>query len=288
MNAIAKYGIITLIVLGLLLLGAYFLTRKKNVLSSRVIRVGHLEEFPFFWYKNGNAQGDPGIDADLLKIIFKRLGITKVEYTKFPTFQTLYGALENNQIDIAAGDLWVVAGRAKQFNFTTPYYYQGGLGMVFKKGRENEFRTINDLAEKNIGILTGSDDIENWLPKYHFKSVKEYKTIGDLIDAVVKGEIDVALDEYGAFKSEEVPNKKNINSVFLQPVSAAFATHHGDTILNHQLDNTIKSMWKDHSLYWTKSKYLPEYLIEPFNWEPPSTLDPSPSPKKPTPLYKEH
>ena len=127
------------------------------------------------------------------------------------------------------------------------------------------------MKGKHIGVLVGVNGPEGWLPEYQYQSVSTYKTVGELIEAVAKGEIDASLEEYGAFISADSPNKKQTDIVLIQPTTASFVTHHSDTDFNHQLDSAIKSMWDDHSLYWIKSKYLPEYLIEPYNWREPTT-----------------
>lgn len=267
MNAIAKAGIVILVVLAIILSIVYFSTRQKNTLTTRMMRVGHVADFPPFWFKKGNENGDFGLDRDLIKLVLGELGVTKIDYIDFPSFEALYEGLKNNQIDIAVSDLWPTTARKKEFDFTIPYYYHGGLAMTFKKGQENIFRTGKDLDGKTVGLLEGGDD-KSWLPNYNYKAIKKYNTRKELIYALLNGEVDVVVEDYGILNSVHSLSNGKTNTILFLPLEGTFGLRKTDTLLKKQLDAVLKTLWNDHSLYWIKSRYLPEYQIEPFNYSP--------------------
>lgn len=70
------------------------------------IRIGHITNFPPFWYENGNQHGDLGIDHDVISMVMQKLGIDKVKYVGYTTFEEMYKALENKDVDVLITNLW--------------------------------------------------------------------------------------------------------------------------------------------------------------------------------------
>jgi ABC-type amino acid transport substrate-binding protein len=145
--------------------------------------------------------------------------------------------------------------------------------MRFKKDKwlEEEGKlpkTVEDLNGKTIGIVKGEDE-GNWLPtNIQYKEIKKYNGLKELLQALSNDEIDGALENSASFYSSSSGDDSNMETIIIIPERTAIATRKQDVLLSEAIDAALKSMWNDGSLYWINSKYLPEYLIESYNYSP--------------------
>jgi putative amino-acid transport system substrate-binding protein len=258
----------TLLFFSLLFACASLLQANKN--KPKPIRVGHLVDLPPFWYEHGNQNGDQGIDYDVMQEIFRRMGLKAnkdVEYIPYKKFDDVYKALGNKDIDIIIDDLWTTPARKKQYDFSIPYLYTSGIAMSFKKENGNTYKDEKVLEGKRIGVLANVP-YKDWLPEYKYQSITTYKDMDDLIDAVINGKIDVAIGDYSFLDNVDETRLAKIKSILIRPLSVAMATRFEDQTLHDEINKQLKDMWNDGTLYWIKSKYLPERLIESANYSP--------------------
>ncbi len=83
-----------------------------------VIRVGYDPAWPPFSIESGQG-GFVGIDADLMALLAKRLGI-KVEYVSRSTWSEIYEAARHGECDVLTGTA-LTEERKRHFGFTKPY-----------------------------------------------------------------------------------------------------------------------------------------------------------------------
>jgi cystine transport system substrate-binding protein len=245
----------------------------KDISTKRTVRVGRLENFPPFWYENGNKNGDKGIDYDVATEILGNLQdksgnylFDKIEFITYQNVEELYDELENCRIDMIINNLWATPGRMEEFNFTLPYSYQDGIVMTFKKENAGTYRTAEDLKGRVVGVSYGGDE-KNWLPP-NIGAIKKYHTVEELVKVVVNNDVDAAIEGFSSFFVVDKNLRDKTKTVVLQNFPSSIALRKNETLLTEELNNTIKKLWNDSTFYWIKSKYLPEYAIESYNYSP--------------------
>ena len=233
------------------------------------VRVGRLYNFPPFWYQgNGNSLGYKGIDHDIIQNVLNNIPeIKRVEYIEYMTFEEVYAALLRGDIDIIANDLWITPGRQSQISFTIPYYFQDGIAMTFLKGNSNIYKTSKDLEGKKVGVIRGNEE-HYWLPDIDFKEIVIFDDVNDLMKAIVNKDIDVSIEWHSAFFVIDPKLQRQTDTIIIKHYPTAMATRKEDGNLLFALNKVLKEVWNDATLYWIKSRYLPEYLLEPYNYSP--------------------
>jgi ABC-type amino acid transport substrate-binding protein len=238
------------------------------------VRVGHVPNFSPFWIPQSKqfkpSSGYKGLDYDVVEAITRKAQLPRVEYVEFPTLQDLYNALANGKVDILANNLWRTPNRSREFAFTIPYYVKGGIGAMFRHSKKEQYKRIDNLVGKHIGILTGDDD-KNWLPQIEYGSIKRYNTPELLFQALMMNDIDVAVEQLTLLKylSEKTLNSHDVvDSILLVPMQACLVTRISDCKLIHSLNNAINALWEDGTLYKIKSVYLDKLHLEPANYTP--------------------
>ena len=138
---------------------------------------------------------------------------------------------------------------------------------MFKKENADTYKDLKNLEGKRIGMIAGTED-KDWLSEYKYKSVKEYKNMDELVDAVIKGEVDAAIEDYSLGEMIDKSRLSQVKSILLKSMAGSLATRFEDQALNDQFNRVLKDMWNDGSLYQIKAKYLPKNLLEPSNYSP--------------------
>ena len=69
-------------------------------------------------------------------------------------FETILQGLFGNKYDAIIGSMAYTKERAKQANFTEPYYYSGG--MIFVSTDNTDIKSGDDLKGKKIGVMAQS------------------------------------------------------------------------------------------------------------------------------------
>ena len=110
------------------------------------INVGVVMFYPPFVYNT-----EQGFDIDLIKKICQHM---KTKCTLMPmTFEDLFKALDNRRVDIIIGGLNINNTRLLKYIFSYPYLLNKGQFLTFS--HEN-IKTIDDLKNKKVGVITGS------------------------------------------------------------------------------------------------------------------------------------
>ena len=91
-----------------------------------------------------------GIDAEMWDEIEKRTG-WEVE-VKQAAFDAIWGELDTGRADVAANCFAVKQERTDKYNATIPYYGDAQCVIV---NSNSEYKTLDDLAGKTIGLTNG-------------------------------------------------------------------------------------------------------------------------------------
>ncbi|MFF7789453.1 ectoine/hydroxyectoine ABC transporter substrate-binding protein EhuB [Streptomyces sp. NPDC007991] len=120
--------------------------------AAGVVRLGIAGEIPFgFIDKNGELTGEA---PELAKVIFKRLGVDRVQ--PVPTeFGSLIPGLNSQQFDVVAAGMYVNPERCEQVIFSDPDY-QMLDAFIVRKGNPKGLRNYKDVVEKKAKFATGT------------------------------------------------------------------------------------------------------------------------------------
>ncbi|MFG2679128.1 ectoine/hydroxyectoine ABC transporter substrate-binding protein EhuB [Streptomyces sp. NPDC048392] len=117
-----------------------------------VARLGIAGEIPFGYIdKNGELTGEA---PELARVIFKRLGVEKVQ--PVPTeFGSLIPGLQSQQFDIVAAGMYVNPTRCEQVIFSDPDY-QMLDSFIVRKGNPLGLHDYKDVVAKKAKFATGT------------------------------------------------------------------------------------------------------------------------------------
>lgn len=168
--------------------------------NPREIHFATHAEYPPFEY---STQGEiKGFDIDLAKIVAKKLG-KKAVFDNIQ-FSTILPAISSGQDDAAIATITITPDRKKNFDFTTPYYFEG-MAAVYKTNQPAN--SVSQLAGKKIAAQLGSV-MEIWL-RTHFPAgeITALNSNNQAIEALIAGHVDVVLMDgaQGAVYSQKHP-----------------------------------------------------------------------------------
>ncbi|PJE17917.1 ABC transporter substrate-binding protein [Legionella sp.] len=175
-----KFILLTTISLSLLLAGCG--SRKDD----DSIHFATSAEYPPFEYKeNGKLKG---FDIELAQLIAKHLG-KKAVFDNMQ-FSSILPSLSSGQSDLAISTITITADREKNFDFSTPYYFEG-MAAVFKKN--SPLADPSQLTGKKIAAQLGST-MEIWLKKHAAnEELMMMDNNNQAIEALKAGHVDVVL-----------------------------------------------------------------------------------------------
>lgn len=144
---------------------------------------------PFNFEEGGELTG---FDIEIGNAISEKLGLEPNPVTN--PFETIMQGLLGDKFDAIIGSMAYTKERAKQANFTEPYYYSGG--MIFVSKDNTDIKTEDDVKGKKIGVVSQStyekpaqglsDNIQ-----YYSSDVVALKdlTVKGRLDAVITADI---------------------------------------------------------------------------------------------------
>ncbi|MDC7126788.1 MAG: ABC transporter substrate-binding protein [Spirochaetales bacterium] len=160
-----------------------------------VLRVGSSGDAPFAYINQDTGSFD-GVDAEIIKEVAKRLGITKVEMSLIP-FSELILNINSGNIDIICDCMYVREQRAKKVYFGDIWYTQGGAIIVPEDSTINGQDTL-DASSNKVGYTTGTvwnTIVQGWADD---GIIKEAVATGDQSESIVAlqyGKIDAFLTD---------------------------------------------------------------------------------------------
>jgi polar amino acid transport system substrate-binding protein len=129
--------------------GGDLLSRLK---AQGIVRLGIAGEIPFGYIdKNGQLTGEA---PELAKVIFKRLGVDRVQ--PVPTeFGSLIPGLNSQQFDVVSAGMYVTPERCQQVIFADPDY-QMMDAFIVRKGNPMGLHDYKDVVAKKAKFATGT------------------------------------------------------------------------------------------------------------------------------------
>ncbi len=118
------------------------------------------------------------------------------EWVDMP-FGSLLPSLVSGKIDIITSSLMITEERKKQIDFSDPYF-ASGVSIIGKKGNldqsnESKLISLDDIANKKVGIFTGTVHDAFMEKKYPNAKVFRFESTADMMLSLKSGKVDVAM-----------------------------------------------------------------------------------------------
>ncbi|MBQ0886175.1 ectoine/hydroxyectoine ABC transporter substrate-binding protein EhuB [Streptomyces sp. RM72] len=162
----------------------------ERLRAQGVARLGIAGEIPFGYIdKNGELTGEA---PELAKVIFKRLGVDRVQ--PVPTeFGSLIPGLASQQFDVVAAGMYINADRCEQVIFSDPDYQMLDAYIV-RKGNPLGLHNYRDVVKKKAKFATGTGYAEIAYAVEHGYKEDDILIVPDQVaglNAVESGRVDV-------------------------------------------------------------------------------------------------
>ncbi len=238
----------------LLLLGALFLFATQALAANKLIN-GIDANFPPFAFID--KTGVPsGFDVEAMNWIAKDMG---VEISHQPIeWDGIITSLITKKIDIIASGMSITPERAKQVNFTNPYWIIKQV-MVVKK---NTALNLQDLlkGKKTIGVQQGTPEAK-WLKEqiaaqgYNYE-LRYYNSSPLAVEDVLNGRIDAAaMNDAPARDAAARKDVQILGGFGMEPEEFGYAVRKDDKELLDKVNASLKRLMASPEWQVLKTKY---------------------------------
>lgn len=182
--------------------------------------------------------GQPiGFDIDLANLIAKKVGVkAKIIST---VRDGIIPALKSGKFDVIISAMTITPERAKEIDFSIPYYDSGQIIAVRKDN--TDIHAPQDLAGKVIGVRTGTTG-EEAAKKIKGIKIKEYPDIQYAFTDLEMGRIDGVVNNLpvSAYFIKTHPNLKLVDKLFtVEHYGIAFGKD--EKTLEEAINNVLKT-----------------------------------------------
>lgn len=167
----------------------------ERLQSTGILRVGMDASFPPF--ESIAADGSlVGLDVDLAREVSNRLGLEAQFVANLP-YDGLFDALKAERIDIVVSALAINPSRLEDYAYSR-VYFDAGYVLVSRVGQRS-VRSMSDLSGHSLAVVMGTEGDRvgrHWARRLAGLLVVQYRTPGQALGALAKGETDVALVDH--------------------------------------------------------------------------------------------
>lgn len=209
------------------------------------ITVAVFDSNPPFGYIDAQSKNLAGYDIDFANAIAKKLGV-KVEL-KATNPANRIPLLNANKVDAVVAAFTISDERAKQVDFSVPYFVTGQQFLV-KKGK---FTTVDELKTAKIGAVKGTTEEQNVHTKFPQAKVLSFDEIAVAFAAQRNGNVQ-AITQDGAILAGLIaaaPEKDRASYVVLpQAISTenyGIAVRKGESALLNKINGALVELEKD-------------------------------------------
>ena len=201
--------------------------------------------------------GYTGFDIDLVQAIAD--GASRKLVVKVTPFDGIFGAMDAGTCDAVVSSVTITDERKANMDFSTPYFDSNQSLMVLKENAE-KFKTLDDLAGKNIGVQSGTtgEEFVNG-NKPDGATVTALPGAADLFAALTAKTIDAIVQAY-PINAYRATQDKNV--VITQKIKTeeqyGMAVKKGDSATLDLLDKGLEKAKSDGTYDELYEKYFGE------------------------------
>ena len=210
------------------------------VTSGKLKTCTHLPYTPFQFRQGKKIVG---FDVDLVDLVAKDLDVTQeIVDTPFEGIQSGED-LNSGKCDLAAAGMTITPVRAKNLDFSAPYF-DATQALLVKKGRN--VASFKELKGEKLGVQQSTTGEE--YARKHAKGVTavQFEDLGLLLTAVKTGQVQAGINDNGVLYDYA---KKNPDTQVTQEFDTGerygIGVRRGNDALRKQIDKTIKKAKAD-------------------------------------------
>lgn len=248
MKKFKKFLIWPLLILMIFTLSACGQNRQKNVYqkvrSSKTITWGVRADTRLFGLTNIRTGKIEGFEIDLAKALTKEM-LGKDGQAKFvtTTANTRIPLLKNGNIDAVLATMTITPERAKQVNFSKPYFPAGSSLLVPNNSKYKNVKQLNGQTVLAVKGTTAVDDIHKYAPKAR---VLQYDDYGQAMSALKAGQGVALTTDNGLLAGIAQENKgyKLVGGVY-SDAPYGIAVDKGQTQMITHINQALKKLEKN-------------------------------------------
>jgi len=162
--------------------------------ASGILNVGIVSDLGLPFELKVNDQWK-GFDVELSSRFAASLG-KNVVFIDIP-FGSLLPSLVAGKIDIITASMMITDERKKQIDFSDPYFAAGatllGYNRETKQPGNNKLAVLDDIADKRVGIFTGTVHDAFVAGKYPKAQIFRFESTADMMTSLKNDKVDVAM-----------------------------------------------------------------------------------------------
>ncbi|TWG82655.1 amino acid ABC transporter substrate-binding protein (PAAT family) [Cupriavidus gilardii J11] len=161
-----------------------------NVKQAGVLKIGLEGTYPPFGYRGANNQLE-GFDVDVARAVAAKLGV-KPEFVT-TEWSGIIAGLQAGKFDIIVNQVSVTPQRKQVLDFSKPYVYSAAQ-LIQRKDDKREFKSLEDLKGKRLGVSLGSNynELAKSVPGI---DVKTYPGAPEYLRDLAAQRVDAALND---------------------------------------------------------------------------------------------
>ncbi|NSX06030.1 transporter substrate-binding domain-containing protein [Cupriavidus gilardii] len=139
--------------LALAMAGAHAADLLDSVKQAGVLKIGLEGTYPPFGYRGANNQLE-GFDVDVARAVAGKLGV-KPEFVT-TEWSGIIAGLQAGKFDVIVNQVNVTPQRKQVLDFSKPYVFSAAQ-LIQRKDDKREFKSLEDLKGKRLGVSLGSN-----------------------------------------------------------------------------------------------------------------------------------
>jgi polar amino acid transport system substrate-binding protein len=199
-----------------------------------------------------------GFDVEIGEEITKRIGLEPNPVTN--PWETIIQGLKGKKYDAIIGSMTATEERAKQVDFTDPYYISGA--QIFVAESNDTLKTKEDLKDKRIGVMQAST--YKTVAEQYTKDIKNYPSDVYALQDLGPGRVDAVITDkiVGISAMKESGLKIKDVGEILRQENIAIAVNKDNPVLLKKINEAIKSMVEDGTYEKISTKWFGKNLLK--------------------------
>lgn len=208
----------------------------------QILKIGLDSAAPFPMHTDYHSEKFEGFEVDLLRIIADSLNL-EIQY-EVSLWKDILEQLYKGELDLICSAVSVTSTRMRILEFSDPYLQFRLCAVINQKDHLDD---LNKLKHKIIGVRAEAEAEKYMMKHYPGYSLKHMETNREMYDALLRGEIDLLIDDSpiaGGFLKKH----KNLKiGTFLPETDTqyAIAMKKGDLKLKSQINAVLHHIRKN-------------------------------------------
>lgn len=234
----------------IILIAVSFTACSSSAKNSNKLIMATNAEFPPYEYKENNQF--VGIDIEIAKYICEKAG-KELEVLDI-AFDSIIPSVNSGKADLGLAGMTVTEDRKQNVDFSDTYMTAVQAVILTN---DSPIKSIDDMANKIIGVQTGTTGDMYCTGDYGDANIKRYNKIADGVQALKSGTIDCCVVDDEVAKNLVAQNSglKLLDTPYAEE-EYAIAVKKGNTELLNMINEALKEMKSNGKLNEIKAKFI--------------------------------